>query len=217
LRAARKEFWDSKDPGAWSEEEKRTLLGQSPWAREGSVRLAPEKPKAPAPTPAGEMPGARPGTLPGGTRSVPIGEKIPPPPKVDTGQPVQFRVLARWESAAPVRLAGGPELPGETAGFYVIRLRGMPLLPPPNNNQSLLEAIKANSILWRPDKPGFSCSHLLTGSGETATELLLFFSRGTDPITVRDKAVTLESRFGPFQMSVKFPLKEMLYRGELAL
>src|SRR5690349_6497227 len=26
LRAARKEFWDSKDPAAWSDEEKQTLL-----------------------------------------------------------------------------------------------------------------------------------------------------------------------------------------------
>ena len=60
-------------------------------------------------------------------------------------------------------------------------------------------------------------SHLLTGSGESATELLLFFPRGTDPITVRDKVVTLDSRFGPFHLSVKFPLKDMMYKGALAL
>jgi hypothetical protein len=49
------------------------------------------------------------------------------------------------------------------------------------------------------------------------TELLLFFERGPDPITVDEKAVTLESRFGLFHLSVRFPLKEMMYKGALAL
>jgi hypothetical protein len=135
-------------------------------------------------------------------------------------------VLARWESAKPVRLAGGPELPAETAQFYVIRLRGMPLLPPPkgkggesvpNPNEGILEAIKQNSRIERKDKPAIPCAHLLTGSGDSATQLLLFFPRGRDPITIADKFVTLESRFGPFHLSVKFPLKDMMYKGALAL
>jgi hypothetical protein len=29
--------------------------------------------------------------------------------------------------------------------------------------------------------------------------------------------VTLESRFGPFHLSIKFPLKEMMYKGSLAI
>ena len=165
-------------------------------------------------------------TIPAPPTSVPIGERPPPPPSTDTGQSIQFRVLARWESAKPVRLAGGPELPPETAQFYVIRLQGMPLLPPPkgkdaeslpNPNEGVLEAIKQNSRIERKSKTPIPCAHLLTGSGESATELLLFFPRGTDPITAADKLVTLESRFGPFHLSVKFPLKEMLYKGALAL
>src|SRR5439155_13700850 len=43
LRAARNEFWNSKDPGSWSNDEKQFLLGQSPWAREGFVRMEEEK------------------------------------------------------------------------------------------------------------------------------------------------------------------------------
>jgi hypothetical protein len=156
---------------------------------------------------------------------VPIGERPPPVPSTDTGQAVQFRVLARWESAKPVRLAGGPELPAGTAQFYAIRLRGMPLLPPkggdresvPNANQDMLDAIKQGSRIERKGKMAIPCAHLLTGSGESATELLLFFARGADPITVGEKAVALESRFVPFHLSVKFSLKEMMYKGALAL
>ena len=221
LQAARNDFWESKDPAAWTSEQKQILLEQSPWAREGIVHFeAPKRATGPyegVATPGGDVPGANPNHSPGAPTSVPIGERPPPRPSTDTGQSIQFRVLARWESAKPVRLAGGPELPPETAQFYVIRLRGMPLLPPPNPNEGALEEIKQTSRIERKAKSPIPCTHLLTGSGESATELLLFFPRGTDPITAADKLVTLESRFGPFHLSVKFPLKDMMYKGALAL
>jgi len=47
--------------------------------------------------------------------------------------------------------------------------------------------------------------------------VLLFFPRGADPITIADKVVTLDSRFSVFHLSIKFPLKEMLYNRELSL
>ena len=168
----------------------------------------------------------RPGIPPGGVRSVPIGEVPPAPPNPDPGHPVQFRVLARWESAKPVRLAGGPELPELTGQFYVIRLRGLPLMPPsktqpeeagPNPNEGMLQAIREGSRLERKDKPGIPCAHLFKGSGDAANEVLLLFPQGADPIQLADKLVTLESRFAPFHLSVKFPLKDMMYKGELAL
>jgi len=232
LRAARKEFWNSKDPASWTNDEKQVLLSQSPWAREGFARMEVEKSRRTTPgygnngRPGGDMPDTRPGVPPGGVRSVPIGEAPPPVPNPDPGHPVQFPVLARWESAKPVRLAGGPEVPELTGQFYVIRLRGLPLMPPPkakpgevapNPNEGLLQAIKEGSRLERKDKPGIPCAHLFTGSGDAATEVLLFFAREADPINVADKMVTLESRFALFHLSVKFPLKEMMYNGELAL
>lgn len=232
LRAARREFWDSKDPARWSADEKQVLLGQSPWAREGFVRLEMEKDRRPTQgygrngRQGPDMPDPRPGLSPGGVRSVPIGEAPPPVPKPDTEHPVQFRVLARWESAEPVRLAGGPEAPEMTGQFYVIRLRGLPLMPPPkarpgetapNPNEDMLRAIERGSRLERRDKPGIPCAHLFTGSGDAVNEVLLYFPRGADPIGAADKLVTLEISFSPFHLSVKFPLKDMLYKGELAL
>ena len=231
LHAARKEFWDAKDPAAWSKEEKDILLGQSPWAREGVVRMEMEQKRA---TPGYgsngrqgvELPDTRPGVPAGGVRSVPIGEPVPPVPKPITGEPVQFGVLARWETAKPVRLAGGPEVPELTGQYYVIRLRGLPLMPPPkttpeepasNPNEGLLQAIRQGTRLERKDKPAIPCEHLFTGSGRASTEVLLFFPKGADPIAPADKVVTLESQFAQFHLSIKFPLKEMMYRGELAL
>jgi hypothetical protein len=156
---------------------------------------------------------------------VPIGEEIPRAPKPG-GEPVQFRVLARWETAKPVRLAGGPEVPELTGQFYVIRLMGMPLMPPPkvnpgeaarDPNEEMLQAIKAGTRLDRTGKAAIRCSHLFKGSGNESTDVLLFFPRGAAPITIADKAVTLESRFLVFHLKIKFPLKEMVYKGELSL
>jgi hypothetical protein len=124
-------------------------------------------------------------------------------------------------------MAGGPEVPELSGEFYVIRLRGLPLMPPPkvkpgeppppNPNEGMLPAIKAGARLERPGKPAIPCAHLFTGTGTAATDVLLFFAKGPDPITIADKVVTLDSQFSVFHLSVKFPLKDMIYKGELAL
>jgi hypothetical protein len=102
----------------------------------------------------------------------------------------------------------------------------MPLLRPRANperasaadaNQGLLETIKQTSRIERRNKPAIPCTHLLTGSGEAATELLLFFARGSDPITLAEKEVTVVSRFGSFRLAVKFRLSEMVFHGKLEL
>ena len=227
LRAATKDFWDSKEPSAWSSEEKNLLLSDSPWARSGVAQFdtgkRPTKPYEGIARPGNGTPGANPGANnPNAAVSVPFGEKPPPVPTTETGRDVKFGVLARWESAAPVSLAGGPALPAESAKYYVIRLRGMPLLPATKTetvltrNQDILLAIEKGSRIERKET-AIPCAHLLAGSGDAALDLLLFFERSANPITVAEKLVTLECTFRPFHVSIKFPLKEMVYRGTLAL
>ncbi len=233
VHAARKDFWEIKDSSTWSNEEKQLLLAESPWAKQGFVRMDLGKRRAEGPgygnngRKGGDMPDLRPGAEAGTRRSVPFGEEVPPVPNPDSGPPVQFRVLARWETAKPVRMAGRPEVPEVTGQFYVVRLRGLPLMPPPkaargevapNPNKGMLDAIKVGSRLERKDKPPIPCAHLFTGSGDNSNEVLLFFPRREDdPITVADKLVILESRFTSFHLSIKFPLKDMLFKGELSL
>src|SRR4051812_29170916 len=97
LRAARKEFWDTKEPAAWSDEEKQILLAQSPWAQEGILRMSVATgARTPSTYP---MPDT---TSSGAVKSVPIGEKPPPVPSANRDRPLEFRVVARWESAKPV-------------------------------------------------------------------------------------------------------------------
>ena len=215
------------------------MLGRSPWAQAGFARMEVEsKLREAAASRAGTGGRGRLGdtvqtpTKPGET-SVPLGEKPPPVPNMNPGEEIRFPVLARWETAAPVRLAGGPPLPELAGEFYVIRLRGLPLMPPPketkpsrgrevapppNPNEGMLQAIKEGSRLVRRDKPAIECANLFTGSGDAWNQVLLLFHRKADhSITLADRLVTLESWFAPFHLSVKFPLKEMLYKGELSL
>ena len=235
LQAARKDFWETKDPSSWSPQEKETILFQSPWARDGLARIVFEKqpqPAGPGYTSDGRidtgMPDAKPS--PGanyGARGVPIGQEIPPVPKPTPGSPVQFQVLARWETAEPVRLAGAPELSGSGGQFYIIRLRGLPLMPPPkvrpgeppvNPNEDMLAAIKQGSRLELRGRQPIHCAHLFTGTAEHTNEVLLFFPRGSGgAITLADKTVTLDVRFAPYHLRVNFALKEMVYKGRLSL
>src|SRR5579862_1428548 len=133
LQAARKEFWDIEDPASWSNDEKQVLLNHSPWALEGVARMEVGENRRTPPnerkSAGGDLPDMRPGVGTGRAQSVPIVDAPPPVPKPDSN-PVQFQVLARWESAKPVRMAGGPEVPEMTGQFYVIRLRGLPLIRP---------------------------------------------------------------------------------------
>ena len=234
LCAARKEFWTSKDPASWTPVEKELLLGHSPWAQESFIRMEVEKRLK---TPVGygnngrlgggEIPSGKPRSQPGGERSMPLYEEIPPVPSTNPGDPVKFRALARWETAEPVRLAGGPALPELTGLLYVIRLFGLPLMPPPkpkrgqetvtNPNEGLLQLVQKGTRLDRMNKPPIPCARLLTGSGAMANQVLLLFPREPDPITLAERSVTLDCWFDPFHLSVKFLLKDMLYKGELAL
>src|SRR5260370_21855049 len=91
LQAARREFWESKEPAEWSNDEKLILLGQSPWAREGIVRFEAEGKRKNEPyqgvaRPGNAAPGAVPGSLPGAAQSVPSRERPPPRPRTRTRQ-----------------------------------------------------------------------------------------------------------------------------------
>jgi len=225
--AAARDFWKEKDPAAWTPEEKDALLYQSPWARQGTLLFTREIKHEPPPTvatPGAGVPGARPANTPRtGTPTVPMGEPIPPPPGSGKGEPPKFPVLVRWETARPVQLAGGAKLPEETSAYYVIRLKGMPLMRPrpgkdePNPNLGLLEAIKQDSLIQRKNRDPLRCNHLLTGSGNEVTDLLLFFPRQPDPITLAENEVEFITAFGSFRLSLKFPLKEMVFQGALML
>jgi hypothetical protein len=93
--------------------------------------------------------------------------------------------------------------------------RGQEPLPDPNIG--ILQSVRNGSRLVRKDKPSIACTKLFAGKGDAAREVLLVFPRGENPITEADKFVFLECAFAPYELSIKFTLKEMKFKGALTL
>lgn len=230
-----KQFWDKRDPAQWTAEEKLALLSESPWAQGGVAEFDPNKKKRSKVGYGNDgrignnMPSGKPGARIGGDMSVPLGEEIPPVPNPHPGEVVRFSILARWETAEPVRLANSLVLPEMGEQVYILSLRGLPLMPPPkppkrgqeplpDPNIGILRSVQRGSRLVRKGKDPIPCTKLFAGKGEAAKEVLLIFPRDLDdPITEADKFVFLESFFAPYELSVKFTLKDMKFKGALTL
>jgi hypothetical protein len=148
------------------------------------------------------------------------------------GQPLQnYRGTVRWESAKPVLEALKTSVPEAFAGRYVISVSGIPLNPGSrrgyqddddndSNSQStreMLDRLKSVTSLepkGRPEaQPGVIQQQSTAGLGS----ILFGFSRDVVSLKPEDKEVTFSTQFGRVVVRAKFNLKEMMYRGELAL
>ena len=89
--------------------------------------------------------------------------------------------------------------------------------PPPDPNVGILQSVRKGSFLERKNKAPIACTKLFVRKGESAREVLLVFPRDPDPITEADKIVMLECRFAPYDLSVKFTLKDLKFKGVLTL
>jgi hypothetical protein len=47
--------------------------------------------------------------------------------------------------------------------------------------------------------------------------VLFFFARGSEPLTLDDKEVNFSTRLGPVEIRTRFVLKDMMYKGKLAV
>jgi hypothetical protein len=232
--APARKFWLDRDPAQWSPDEKLVLLSESPWAQGGVAEFDPNKKRRSQVGYGNDgrignnMPSGKPGARIGGDMSAPIGEEIPPVPNPHPGEVVRFSILARWETAEPVRLANSLVLPDMGEQVYILSLRGLPLMPPPkpprrgeeplpDPNIAILRSVQKGSRLVRKDKPPILCTKLFAGKGDAARDVLLIFPRDPDPIVEADKFVYLESSFAPYELSIKFTLKDMKFKGVLTL
>jgi hypothetical protein len=216
--ASKSEFWNQKDPGAWSSDDRKELVTNSPWARyvradtsRSSEAQAPENGSA---SPIPRMQG-------GGGRSV-GGRR-------GSGNLPAFYGIVRWESAKPVLAALKKDLPKEMEDHYVIGVSGFPLGLRSKGNEPVetagdvetasvrLEELKQVTTLRAkrkdPAQPG-----VVMRSSDTDGAIVLFgFSRDVIAIEPTDKNVDFQTTFGVLEISARFDPKQMAYRGELAL
>ncbi len=208
------DFWNAKDPSAWTEKDRARLLNKSPWAREAVIppRLGPPAGSEAGGTPnaaggRGEGPGGPPYSAPGGGATAPRGGG----PEAE-GSEQQLTALVRWESAAPIREAARTAIPPEAGQYYIISVRGLPV--PPSTGEARL---KQATRLERKGKDPIHPERVQTARGNGQTGAVFLFPRAPQPITLDDKEVVFVSGAGALPLKAKFPLKDMIYRGQLAL
>jgi len=146
----------------------------------------------------------------------------------------QIQATVRWESAKPVREAIKAALPADAEGFYLVSITGLPIggrgpgewrgtgSPDASDakqardegDQRILEGtalVRRGKEALHPSKVGHP-----SGAGGSRT-VFLFFPKDAGTIELADKDVTLITKIGSMELKVKFILKEMVYKGQLAL
>jgi hypothetical protein len=147
------------------------------------------------------------------------------------GGPSQaFQGTVRWESARPILEAMKAPLPDTFANHYVIGVSGFPMMSgrprsqdDDNQNGSAqatenqLDHLKALTFLKPKDKEGLEPGLVLQQPSAGGGTYLFGFSKEMLALSAADKEVTFSTRVGRLDVKAKFNLKEMMYRGDLAL
>ena len=189
-----KEFWDTKEPDAWSADEIAKLLMKSPWAK----TISGERTRRPVGM------GAPRSRIPG--TGVPRGR----PPQVVTN----LKGTVVWESAAPVRAALKTKLPDGFEGQYVLGMSGVPLAK--TDSKAALDRLRQLTTLEIKNRQPLQAAlvHVLR---EYGTVYLFAFPKEPLPISRDEKEVVFTTHMGNTLFTAKFNPKDMLYHGELSV
>ncbi len=245
-RAYAGEFWNDKEPSAWSDKEVERMLTKSPWVKDAAVQMnfsAMPQGGAGGGRPGGGMGGGMGRGGPGmgggmggqgmggpGMGSPGLGGGGPmggPPGEGPGGGPPQFKVVVRWESAAPVRAARKKDLAEQDAAHDLISVSGLPALgarrrpqgadgqpeADRERRQQMQERMNQNTSLQPKGRVAISPARIEAGDGT----MLFYFTKEAVPLSLDDKEVAFATQFGPLEVKAKFVLKEMRYRGKLAV
>ena len=222
------DFWNKKEPSEWSGSDIHMLTTRSPWAKE--VRIE-DRSKAgntyDGSAPVGSnLPGdpnsaMRSTGIAGGPPSQASMQRAPVPYEIGPGQRDAERrpipsaavgAVVRWESARPILDATGIPLPTDFRGHYVIGVSGLQIAPA--ERPGMLELLKGAASLEKGKEriqPG------LAEYSKDGSTVFFGFAKELFPLTAADKEVQFEINTGDLRVRAKFEMKEMAYRGELAL
>jgi hypothetical protein len=189
------------------------MLTDSPWARPFTLSTGGLAP------PGG---GGRNGGRGGGGRGGGAG--------ADQTSPASMEVIARWQSALPLkqalmRLRFGAEAStspqakefldhAETA--YVIVLSGPLRGSMRGNPEDLKASLMDATSLTAKGKEALKPTDVQTSSSQKTGELVLFFPR-TAPFTLDDKDVELSTKLGALALKFRFHLRDMVFNANLEL
>jgi hypothetical protein len=190
------EFWNAKDPSAWTEEEIVLLTTKSPWARESVPNIKNVD------DPTG-------GSVLGNAGRSEDRRRAPP------------KVIVRWESAQPILDALRAPLAADFEGHYVLSVTNLPLAGVRRAGRGgettpddTLERIQNGATLEVKGKdPAEAGIARRTRIGS----ILFGFSKDQMRVAPSDGEVVFALNTQQLTLRTKFETKEMMYRGKLAV
>jgi hypothetical protein len=201
------DFWNKKDPSAWTSDEILLLATRSPWAR--SARVLP-----------------RPGRDRGGLRSNPQniggdaggggGGRGNSPDLGAVPLVAISEVTVVWESAQPLLDALKSHFSSDFENHYVIGVNELPneqKKRQPHQESAGQETLSA-SLQARGKEPVDAGAIQPTQNGSV---MLFGFSKELLSLNASDKDIVFTLEAEQFSVKAKFDPKEMMYRGKLAL
>jgi len=195
LRAA--DFWNKKEASAWTTDEIMQLATRSPWARNARVLPKPGHDR-------GSVNGPNPGLAASGAQGRGASQRPGEVPIIPVDE-----VTVVWASAQPMIDALHFRLPPDFANHYVIGINDLPKLTGGRkvDLDSVVAALEAHN--------GMSVQ---SGGMQQGKETTLFaFSKELLPLTAADKQVLFSLETNEYTIKTYFNLREMNYRGKLAV
>ena len=203
----------------WKRDDALAILSRSPWAQTAKIEFKIDGQEIDGPRSGGiigppEGPPGGNGSVgpPGGAPARPGGGIVQKGP----GTLPDFKVLARWESAKPVRLAMGIEGEPANSNLYTVSLIGFPILRA--DLAASLAPMKATTRLERGGgKDWLRATHVINRETGGVTAIVFSFDGTDQPITPDDREVLFVTRLGLMHLRVKFTLKDMTFERKLAV
>jgi hypothetical protein len=194
---AASDFWNRKNPSAWTTDEILQLATKSPWAKAARVLPRPGRDRGSFDNSVPDLTGGNAGGRSGNSR---LGE-VPVVPVAE--------VTVIWASAQPLLDALKSNFPSDFANHYVI---GINDLPGAEGGRKVNQDSMTATLQGRGGK-----SVDAGGVLPTRDTVLFAFSKELFPLVPADKEVLFALETNQYSVKVRFDLKEMTYRGRLAV
>lgn len=217
------EFWQKPYTG-WSEKDVTKMMNDSPWAKSASVSMAGPGGAGAPPMPAGGGFGGGPAGGPQGGGGSEFG------PGAQGSAPPTFDIVARWQSALPirqafVRLKFGAEADKSAEAAKVLEQQERPYEIVLSGPMGMFLGGKPGEAAKALSEVSFLSSHrtgpikatqIEVGKPGKIMDVVFAFPRSM-PFTVEDKEVELTTKLGASTLKYKFKLKDMVVNGKLEM
>jgi hypothetical protein len=213
---AASDFWNTKDPDSWTQDEIAKLLKKSPWAKEvtGERTTAQKNSPMQDPTMASPYPRAGNSRSRNNPMGLPGGNPRNPKPPSSNKTTTNYKGTVLWESAKVIRDAAKSPLPDGFENQYVLSVVGIPLAK--SSSRNALDTVRQTTFLTLKGHDPLEAATIQQNKMNGAI-YYFGFSKEALAIGKEDKEVDFTTAMGKVHFNAKFSPKEMLYRGELAI